>query len=348
MWAPPTAPTVEPAAAPFSLEWSAPEDCPAQSSVEARIGALISERERSVSGIRAEVELRRSTEGYEGTLSLHADGGSSTRSLRAERCVSVAEATALLVAITVDPLATDRVLERERSEGEARAEVPGPPPTEPEPEPISPPVPEAATEDPTPQPRPTDREVQPPSSAFEGTAATLRVEAGGDLGLFPQPGVTVGAMVGLHRRWLRVGLTGRAWMPQRITHPLDATVAAELRAFSLGAQGCAGPRWSALELPVCFGVDAGAMRGEGGGALLWTGAVRRPWVALRLGPALAWSPIPAVTLWFGVDLATSLLRPQFHIASLGPIHQTGVVSGRAFVAVETRFGGRSARSDRDR
>jgi len=79
------------------------------------------------------------------------------------------------------------------------------------------------------------------------------------------------------------------------------------------------------------------MQGEGRGALEWTGSVSRPWVALRVGPALAWSPRPAFGLWLGFDVATAVFRPRFTIDALGPIYEAGVLSGRAFVAIETRF-----------
>jgi hypothetical protein len=107
---------------------------------------------------------------------------------------------------------------------------------------------------------------------------------------------------------------------------------------------CGGPRWRALELPVCLGLDAGLMRGQGRGALARVDVAARPLLALRIGPALAWSPVPAVALWLGIDVATAFVRPRFTIEDLGPIHTVGVLSGRLFFAVELRLPARSPQS----
>ncbi len=327
------------------LRWNAPPSCPPQSALEHRIAALV-EAADAGTGVEAEVELLASDTGYAGTLRLQAPWGESTRPLQAERCETIAEATALLVAITIDPLTTDGVLRTERAQAE-RSEDPETQPT-PEDAPaeaVVPPVAETAPPTATTSPNedasrssaPQDRRSPPPPTPRERTTqGLLRVEVSGGLGLLPQLGAALAGTVGLRHRWLRVGVHGRYWLPQQVAHPLDPAVTAELRLWSLGVHACAGPRWGAIELPVCGGMDAGAMRGEGRGALPQTRDEQRPWVALRVGPALVWSPNPRIGLWLGLDLAASALRPRFHITDLGPIHEVGVLSGRALGGLEIR------------
>lgn len=290
--------------------------------------------------VSAEVELRRQPASFAGTLALRTPWGTSTREIQAERCETVAEATALLIAIAIDPLATHHTLERTHG-----API-GSPPNEDEPEddPEIPGLAPTAFESftapiaPDPRVRPTPPStVPPPDRPPRVHQGFVRLEAGGGLGPFPQAGVTLAGAIGYRTRWLRVGAHARYWAPQRIGHPLDSTVAADLSLWGAGAHGCAGPRWNEIELPVCASLDAGLMRGEGRGTLARVGTDRRPWVAARLGPALAWSPRPFLGLWAGFDVAFAVLRPRFHIDPLGPIFEMPIPSGRAFIAIEARF-----------
>lgn len=105
-----------------------------------------------------------------------------------------------------------------------------------------------APEGPDPRERPAQTSVAPPPPA--STAAPppdppgfVRIDAGGGLGLLPQPGVTLDGAIGYRRRWLRVGDHGRYRFPQRVNHPLDATVRAR-RASGAAAHHGARPAHS--------------------------------------------------------------------------------------------------------
>jgi hypothetical protein len=331
-------PSAEAEDEPLVVRWSAPPECPDRAALVQRIAALVPGA--TGRGVAVEIDLHREATGLRGSLVLRTPWGSTTRVLEAERCEAVLEATALLVAIAIEPLETERALAREHAAGVApptTREVPSPPsprrrtaapvaPTEPAGQPAMEP-----SEAPSPSPA--------PSRVVQGK---VRVEGGAAAGLLPEPGTVVAVAAGVRYRLVRVGAHGVLWPAQQALHPRDPTVAATLRLWAAGAHACSGPRWGAVELPVCLGLDAGAMRGQGRGALLRAEAAVRPFLALRLGPALAWSPVPAVALWLGVDVAATVVRPRFSIEDLGPIHSANWMSGRVFFAVEVRHPARSA------
>jgi hypothetical protein len=316
------------------VRWAVPDECLDETALVHRIRRLVPDA--TGDGVAVEVILDRQSGRLHGTLSLRTPWGSSLHVLEAERCETVLEATALLVAIAIEPLQTDRALAREHTAPIAPAPAPVVP--------ASPPRPRAAPIAPSAPPRePTDAE---PSAAAPArtTQGTLRIEGGLAAGLLPEPGTTLAIAAGVRRGYVRVGAHAMLWPAQRALHPRDRTVSATLRPWAAGVHGCGGPRWKTLELPVCLALDAGAMQGEGRGALVRADAAVRPYLALRLGPAIAWSPVPALALWLGADLSTTFLRPRFDIEALGPIHTAGWVSGRVFFAVEARFPARSAQT----
>ena len=247
----------------FTLRWDAPRDCPTQAVLAEQISTLIADPTAGRE-VLAEIELHRRATGFAGTLALRTPWGTSTRELQAERCETVAEATALLIAIAIDPLATEQALERiddaptESPPNEAgpedEPEVPGLVPTTASDSVVAPvtseqrggPARTSATEAPSSDP-PTEPPTEPPPRTHQGF---VRLEAGGGLGPFPQAGVTLAGAIGYRTRWLRVGAHARYWIPQRVNHPLDSAVAADLSLWGAGAHGCAGPRWNEIELPV--------------------------------------------------------------------------------------------------
>jgi hypothetical protein len=319
------------------VRWSAPAECPDEAALVQRITALVPDA--TGEGVAVEVDLRRESTRLLGSLALRTPWGSTTRELEAERCEAVLEATALLVAIAIEPLQTEQALAREQTVPIAPAPAPVVPASPPPPRPrASAPLAPAA---PPSEPAYAEPSAAPPARTTQGT---LRIEGGLAAGLLPEPGTTLAIAAGVRRGYVRVGAHAMLWPAQRALHPRDRTVSATLRPWAAGVHGCGGPRWKTLELPVCLAVDAGAMQGEGRGALVRADAAVRPYLALRLGPAIAWSPVPALALWLGADLSTTLLRPGFDIEALGPIHTAGWVSGRVFFAVEARFPARSARS----
>ncbi len=86
------------------------------------------------------------------------------------------------------------------------------------------------------------------------------------------------------------------------------------------ARGC--PQWSAwqqrLEIPVCAGLAAGLALGRGEGASIRGRRGRGPWVAATVGPRLRLRARWGGDLWIATELVVPLLRLNFIIDSIGP------------------------------
>jgi hypothetical protein len=97
------------------------------------------------------------------------------------------------------------------------------------------------------------------------------------------------------------------------------------------------PAWRRLELPLCAGLEAGAMIAEGRG-LRETSTKQSPWLAVSFGPRLAWAPVSAIALVVGVDGLVAVFRPRFSIQDFdADLARASQGTFRAFAGVELRF-----------
>ncbi|MCB9714904.1 MAG: hypothetical protein H6712_13640 [Myxococcales bacterium] len=319
---------------PPMVQWTAPPTCPGPGwvhrGIERRLGRPLASGEVAVEG-----QVTATAEGF--VLELHTAAGelSESRRLEATDCLALADATALVVALTVDPVAVAEVLAAAREV--PVEEEPLPPPQrpeaeaelEPEPSPAASPEPPAET-----TPREPSEET---SRRLEG--GLLRLTAG--LGLGATPGAT-GAFTlvgGLQWRRARLELQGSYWLPRR-TAPLDgATVSVQLGAA--GVRGCGQLRRDRIEAPLCGGLQLGGMRGEGAGV---PGA--RPaqglWLALEASVGLSWWIRPRWALAGGFAAAVPLVQPAFEVGRSPAVRlfEPSPVAGRLWLGVETRLGRR--------
>ncbi|MBC8071587.1 MAG: hypothetical protein IAG13_24890, partial [Deltaproteobacteria bacterium] len=66
---------------------------------------------------------------------------------------------------------------------------------------------------------------------------------------------------------------------------------------------------------------------------------RAPWLAVSLGPRLAWAFIPRMALWAGVEGVVTLARPRLVTDEGTLVLQPGRAGLRALAGVELRFAG---------
>jgi hypothetical protein len=317
------------------LTWEAPAGCPDASAVRRALAGYLGEGPTAEAGaaVRAVARVTESSGGYRLELRTETASGVTTRETASSDCAVLVDATAVILAIAVDPAT---ILGR----GAAAPRPQAMPPQESPPAPVPPEEPVAPAE-PT-----VEREGDPPPSSggvSDAAAAPPRVRfamrAGGGLDVGVLPGPTgglrlAGAVFG--RRW-RAELRGDLWFPR--TAIVEDGIGGRIGLWSLGGRGCGvlGVTRLALEFPLCAGIEAGVMRGDPVGERVANAeTARRPWLAADGSAGLAWVPRRFLALVVQAELVVPILRTGFRVGDL-EVHRAGPVAGRGLVGLEARF-----------
>jgi hypothetical protein len=300
----------------FIFSWRSPEGCPAASAVEVEIDNLLggpaAARARDSLRVRATVE--RGVQWFV-TLETESKSASGHRTIEAATCLGLANATALIVALMIDP---DAVAARS---GQVPVVAP----------PMAPPAPPAVIPAPAPK--------KPSASSVRSTSVLAGAAASGNAGVLPSPDVGASLSVGvLGPRWR---VEARAAYGLRWVHSDTlATPPGAFGRFSFLAGTLAGcwtftqPRF---EVGPCASVELGAVRGQGVGATQTT-TQASPWFGLGAGvftaiKANAWLFFP-----LHVDAVVPLWRPHYVFQNVPtPIFQSWFVGLRLTAGVELRF-----------
>lgn len=308
------------------LEWDAPARCPAH----AQVLEAIQMRWRADPGfdpklrIHARVRVEIVEAGLEAQLHVTAPSGAAERTLSAERCETIVEASALIVAMTAGAML----------EPSPASESVPPPPEEPA-------KPTTTPERPTPS-------VEPPASPTEPAAAPhedpsrprsggqLRASGGIGLGGIATVAGSVGGGAGLTLGRWQLDVVGRYWFVQRLPVPDQTDLGANVRRWTLGPR--LGPvfRWRRFEFPLQVGLDAGLAHARGYG-ITTPRSSARPWVSVGLFPAALWRATPHVALGVGAELSAVLLRPLFTMADVGSLPSASGAHGGLAARIQVRF-----------
>jgi hypothetical protein len=323
----------------LDVTWDAPSTCPDDATARDRIRTRVADRPagRDVQAIARVRELEDGS--WQVEVELRTEQGTATRTLQAATCEEALTATAVVVAIAVDPTPIGGP--------ETPVAVPPPPssPGETTPEPLL--EPPAAVDPPTRVPAEA-AEAEPSPT----TTAPARADAGGrsrwplgiavsvrgglDYGALPSPAGHVAGAVGLlGRRWIvQAGPVHRVRTEASVALPRPAGGRFRLTAAQLGA----GPRlaWGAFELPLWAGLELGAIWARGTGEVDPL-TVRRLWTAAVASVGVGWAPRDALALHVGVEGVVPLLRPTFTLGDAARVLTVGSAAVRAWLGVTGRF-----------
>jgi hypothetical protein len=299
----------------FQLTWQAPEGCPPASAVELEIERLLagSARERASAGLQVKGTVEHEAQ-WLVTLDTTSKTASGHRTIQAATCQALANATALIVALIIDP---DAVAAH-------KDETKVVPPT---------PVPSLPVAAPT---------TAPPEPAKQGARTThglLGFAAAGNLGVLPSADVALSVHLGVARQRWRIEARGAYGLRQVQSEALSDPPGAFGRfSFVAGTlAGCRtflGPR---IEVGPCASAEVGAVRGQGFGATENT-SKNTPWVALGAGglvlvQANRWLYFP-----IHADAVIPLWRPSYVFGNVEtPIFRSWIVGARLTAGVELRF-----------
>jgi hypothetical protein len=294
----------------FAFAWHAPEGCPSQAQIRSEIVRLLGGSIPRADGgdleVHAEVE-----HGVAWSVALttrHA-GRTGSRSIAAPSCQSVAEATALIIALMIDP---DAVAAH------------------------------AQDAEPAPPPAPSlDADGGPPAVAHSSQPMDWLVGVHTQVSLGTLPGVDVGMGVG-------VGLHGRRWsMEMRGTYGLRRDQVARSSALPgaygrfqiwTGAlSGCFNLGTPGVALGPCAVAEAGVVSAEGYGPIAGA-AQRAPWVALGAGGYLSFALGGHVRATLHGDVLLPVWRPAYVFSEVpGAVFRAPAVGGRALASIGWRF-----------
>lgn len=320
-----------------AVQWQAPAGCPAAAAVEGRVHELLGR-------VPAEHELRAAgvvSGGPPWRLELETSigGRSQRRALQAADCRAVAEAAAVILAVSVDPIGVSRAPVGEGIVEPPAARVAEPPPTS-GPAAVEPTRPLAASE--------AERSEAPPRSRSR-PRPSLGLRVGGGAEAAAIAGGTGGARLGLALAGARafVELAGSYWVDRFV--PLREGTPPSGARVGLGTATLqAGVRLGSMRVgvPLSLGLEAGGLRTRAVG-LDRGQALVLPWVAGVVGVGLQWSASRRVGLWAAVEGVLPLVRPRVRVGRTGPdgvaddviLHEPAEVGARALAGISIKISG---------
>lgn len=315
-----------------SLRWHSPIGCPTREQAIEQLRELLPtlpetlpETDEADTHVQVGIAGQPEHE-YVAKLRFVSARGVDERSILGPSCEVVARAALLVVAVTIDPIATV-----EHFDALSQPAVPViEPAIESEPA-IEPEPPLIGTKG---YRRRYDHvtEARPQQVAH----VALGVLGGGGWGPI-QAGtgsLAIELSVSGHRwRW---GLRGVAVLPR--TLDTEAGRQARYDAWLVHTRGCVVGvvARTRIELPACVGVEAGVLRAQGIGSTPNPRDAGQPWLAVAIGPGVRWVPHRRVALGVEVDLLAALLRGGFTIGD-EVAQRHAPVGMRALMGVELRL-----------
>jgi hypothetical protein len=331
---------------PIVLQWAAPPGCPSERDVHAEIERVLGGPPDPASRryLRAEARVSRAgSDTFHVHLVTDLGGVLGERDLDGRTCAAVANAAALIVALTFDPEALAHRAEAAEAAAAPAPSSPRDPPAGAVPVPTAPPSP---AEDRSPPPttatptRPAAAPSPPPAGAERAPQPRPRFAAGAigavSIGALPRVGVGVGGRAGVLVGRFRADVSASYWPSQTATLANRPTAGGAFRLIAGDASACYAVLRAPLELSPCAGLELGSMaatgfgvRSDGSGSALWIAPVAEAAATLPVGQHFA------ARLDLGVLFPVE--RPPFVLSAAGTVYTAGAVVGRATLGLELRF-----------
>jgi hypothetical protein len=302
------------------VHWRGPPGCPDRDAVRAALEQGDAQAAPDDARLSVDAEIaRRADRRWSMQAEVASPTGRERRTWIADDCETV---TRLLVVIVGSALARAHEHAPVGTGEPVRSETP--PPGVPAPAPVR-----------TPELRRAPTATPAPRRSSRPTELALRIATGIESGGLPQvgPALTAGLAV-LRPRWRADAMV--AWvLPRGASLPGDTGAGARLQIIAAALRGCARLGSAAVEVPLCAGLELGAVLGLGTGIddphrdqVLWAAAVLGPGVRLPVHRRIA--------LVVDTQLAIPLGRPRFELDGLGQVYRART-GGRALLGLEFRL-----------
>ncbi len=336
------------------VEWLAPATCPSADTLQSETLRLLGNPPpgalHHVASAHAVV-----TEPQTGTwhvsLTTVVDGVRGAREIDAASCSALADATALIVALAIDPSSAS-IAARSGPTGSTGAANLGPAPSSSSPAPPSSAQPAGPPTAPEPRARP--REAAQPAAphadraAASDVASPARLSVGasvaGDVGSLPA--VALGAAVGVEWRLVRtapwhVRASASAWVPQDATAGAPGGAeGARLHLYAASLTGCYEPHVWSLEVGPCAGLEVALLTADGFGTSIPLSG-QGSWLSPIAGLASSFGLTRAVALTWEIDGLVPLARPSYVVQEASgatlSVHRPSAIAGRMGIGLQGRF-----------
>jgi hypothetical protein len=317
----------------LSLDWEAPPECPDSAYVRRRVDELFAGGAPPTAHLDARATaVRGADRRYHVTLRTVRSGTVGERRMEGASCRSLADALALVIALTIDPSRAtgSGASSPADSTSEPASESPSSAPSAPAPAPTSAPVPASA---PASAPAPAPAPVPAPAPRWQWSASAGAVADDGSL-----PGIALG--VGL-RALAMLGPaaieTYASALPGQVgTVPGSPADGGTFRLVLGGARACYAPLRGHLDLAACAGLELGWLHADGLGVHYPQGADSL-WAAGSLGLRASQQIAGSLRLALDLSVGDPWRRDRFVLDGIGLVHQASPVVGRAYLGPELRF-----------
>ncbi len=290
------------------LTWTAPTSCPDRTAVVDRVTHLVGRTPQTEEDAWFEADVTATDAGRWRAVVRSGWAGSATeRRFESASCTSIASATALIIAMSIDPAGVADRASVDTTRRDDRGD--------------------------------RTRDTPAPSTATERTETpTLHFALGprttADVGSLPKASLGAGAGLALWQgRWTMTA-SAQAWLPRQASTNL-AGVGGEIGLWTGELRGCTAVLQFGGHADVCLGAEAGAMDGVAVG-LARPGRARGLWIAGLAGFAVRPTTSGLFGAWIGLDVGVPLTVPTYVIVGLGEVHRPWPVFARASMGMEFR------------
>jgi hypothetical protein len=319
----------------WALDWSAPASCPDRDGVIARIGSYLPALEQPPlqvprARLRVDASVEQIADAWTVRLNMSGEHGTSERSFSATSCEELADAVALVAAVSLDPVVVAREL------AVAQPAVVTDQPNQPD-QPVQPVEPEAVPQNNL-EPAPDEVEFTPAPNESTAIAARnfeigLRVFGGGGYGPTTTGYASLGAGAAIFGRLWRWSLDGGGWLPRTIR---TDQAAGRFSGWWLGTRGCVVPSRRSIEIPICAGLELGQVRALGLAPARNTRAASYPWVAASVSGGVTWVIIERVAIFVDAAALVPFISGDFRVGDQS-LQQVAPIGMRASLGVELRL-----------
>ena len=314
-----------------SLVWEAPPSvCPEAPEVHRRLVRLLG---ADVAGVRAEARVSARASRWRVELALQWQGHEDVRTLEADRCDTLADATVLLVASTADPLRV--LLHAPELPGTPAARVPEPPPARAVVSPSVAPREVGAT---VPVAAPASNEDRPARPRDRGPMVGWLGLL--DVGGMPRVAAGLGAAIGW--RWPRARLFAEGtYLPAQQVRSTASYARNGRVQIGMARLGACGRLWvRVVELPVCGGMEVGGTQADGFGQRANLDALD-PWTAAFGHGGVVIPLMPSVAAVARVEVAVPFVFSEYLFGD-DQLYRARPVLVRGALGLEFRWGRRNA------